>query len=57
MLSLAKVRSPEATQTAFNEFFVWGLYLRGSAGLLAFVALLWALSVPYHADKRPWIAG
>ncbi len=52
MLGLAKSQPAAATQTSFNEFFVWGLYLRGSADLLAFVSLVWGLSVPYHVDKR-----
>jgi len=29
---------------AFDEFFVWGLYLRGAADTLAFIALVWALA-------------
>ena len=52
MLSLAKSQPDAATQTAFDEFYVWGLYVRGSADLLAFVALVWALSIPHHEGKR-----
>lgn len=52
MLGLTKSQPGEAMQTAFDQFFLWGLYLRGSADLLAFVAMVWALSVPYQVDKR-----
>jgi hypothetical protein len=38
-----------AIAASFNEFFVWGLYLRGAADTLAFVALVWALAIPYRA--------
>ncbi len=44
MLNLATPQSASADQRAFDEFFLWGLYLRGSADTLAFVALIWALS-------------
>jgi hypothetical protein len=49
MLSLAKPQSADAVQRAFDEFFVWGLYLRGTADTLAFAALLWALSDLHRA--------
>jgi hypothetical protein len=51
MLGLAASQSPAAGQRAFDEFFVWGLYLRGSADTLAFFALVWALSNLYSVDK------
>ena len=53
MLGLAGSQPAVAVETAFGEFFLWGLYVRGSVDVLAFAALVWALSVPYHVDKRP----
>jgi hypothetical protein len=47
MLGLSESQSTVAIQTSLNEFFMWGLYLRGSADILAFVALVWALCVAY----------
>lgn len=44
MLGLASSRSPAAVDRAFDEFFLWGLNLRGVADTLAFAALVWALS-------------
>jgi F0F1-type ATP synthase membrane subunit c/vacuolar-type H+-ATPase subunit K len=44
MLSLASQKSSAEIERAFNEFFVWGLYLRGFVDTLAFIALVWALS-------------
>jgi hypothetical protein len=44
MLSLGVPQTATAEQRAFDEFFVWGLYLRGAVDTLAFVALLWALA-------------
>jgi hypothetical protein len=44
MLGLATPQPAAAAQRAFDEFFVWGLYLRGAADTLAFAALLWAFS-------------
>lgn len=44
MLSLASPQNAAAIERAFNEFFVWGLYLRGFVDTLAFIALVWALS-------------
>jgi hypothetical protein len=43
MLSLAASQSPAAVQRAFDEFYFWGLYLRGFVDVLAFAALVWAL--------------
>jgi hypothetical protein len=53
MLGLSEPQSAMAIQTAFDGFFTWGLYLRGSANILAFVALVWALSAPCRADAQP----
>jgi len=44
MLSLASLKNGAEIERAFNEFFVWGLYLRGFVDTLAFFALVWALS-------------
>ena len=44
MLGLAASQSPAAVERAFNEFYFWGLYLRGFVDVLAFAALVWALS-------------
>jgi hypothetical protein len=43
MLALDKPLAADAEQRAFTEFFFWGLYLRGVADLLAFLAAVWAL--------------
>jgi hypothetical protein len=51
MLGLLKPQSAVTIQTAFDEFFMWGLYLRGAVDVLAFVALVWALSAAC-ADAR-----
>lgn len=44
MLSLRAVQSPAALLRAFDDFFLWGIYLRGAVDVLAFAAALWALS-------------
>jgi hypothetical protein len=44
MLGLAAPASAADAQRAFDQFFVWGLYLRGFVDVLAFVALVWATS-------------
>jgi len=44
MLSLARAQPDVAIQHAFDEFFLWGLYFRGTADTLAFVAQVWALA-------------
>ena len=44
MLGLADAQSPAAIQDAFHDFFLWGLYVRGVADILAFVAVLWAMA-------------
>jgi hypothetical protein len=51
MLGLAKAQSTAGTQTAFDEFVFWGLYLRGSVDTLAFAALVWALADAYRMSK------
>jgi hypothetical protein len=38
MLSLRSPQSVHASQRAFEGFFFWGLYLRGAADSLAFLA-------------------
>jgi len=43
MLGLAS-QSGAAVERSFNEFYFWGLYLRGFVDVLAFAALVWALS-------------
>ena len=48
MLGLAAPQSPSATQHAFDEFFLWGLYVRGTAILLTFIAVTYALAGPYQ---------
>jgi hypothetical protein len=48
MLGLTATQSHADMQRAFEDFFLWGLYVRGSADLLAFVALVWALSTLDH---------
>ena len=44
MLGLRSQQDGASIERAFNEFFVWGLYVRGAVDTLAFVALVWALS-------------
>ena len=44
MLGLAEPHSAAAIQHAFEDFFFWGLYLRGLADMLAFVVLVVALA-------------
>ena len=44
MLGLAEPQSAAAIQHAFEDFFFWGLYLRGLADMLAFVVLVVALA-------------
>jgi hypothetical protein len=52
MLSLAVPQSADAVLRAFDEFFVWGLYLRGAADTLAFAALVCALASLYRVQSR-----
>ncbi|RWD64191.1 MAG: hypothetical protein EOS36_10660 [Mesorhizobium sp.] len=44
MLSLATYQPPTVLLHAFDDFFLWGIYLRGIIDVLAFVAAVWALS-------------
>jgi hypothetical protein len=44
MLGLASPQPAAAVQFAFDEFFFWGLYLRGAADIAAFVASICALA-------------
>jgi len=53
MLGLAGPRPDAVIRTAFDEFYLWGLQVRGAADLLAFLALVGALSVPCDADRPP----
>jgi hypothetical protein len=40
-----------ALQDAFDEFTLWGIYIRGALGVLALLASLWALAV-YSRDPE-----
>jgi hypothetical protein len=51
MLSLAAVQSPTVLLHAFDDFFLWGIYLRGAVDVLAFVAAVWALAAT-HGSKQ-----
>jgi hypothetical protein len=53
MLGLASAQTTTDLQRAFDEFFVWGLYLRGAVDTLAFVALVWALAGPTRRTSWP----
>jgi hypothetical protein len=44
MLGLAAPQSPSATQHAFDEFFLWGLYVRGTTVVLTFIAVTCSLA-------------
>jgi hypothetical protein len=44
MLGLATPQSPSTTQHAFDEFFLWGLYVRGTTILLTFIAVTCSLA-------------
>jgi len=44
MLSLRAAEPPAALQHAFDDFVLWGRYLRRTVDVLAFVAAVWALS-------------
>ncbi len=44
MLGLAAPRSLSVTQQAFDEFFLWGLYIRGTTLVLTFIAVTCALA-------------
>ena len=51
MLGLSSSLSAADVQRAFGEFFFWGLYLRGAADSLAFMASVWALANSHHLAK------
>jgi hypothetical protein len=44
MLGLAALQSPSAAQHAFDDFFLWGLYLRGTTIVLTFIAVTSSLA-------------
>ena len=44
MLALGAPQSDAALKNAFDQFYWWGLYLRGSVDTLVFLANVWALS-------------
>jgi hypothetical protein len=48
MLGLSSPLSAQEAQRAFDEFFFWGLYLRGAADLLAFAGGVWALASSHN---------
>jgi hypothetical protein len=43
VLSLRATEPAASVQQAFNDFFFWGLYMRGAVDVLTFVAVVWAL--------------
>jgi hypothetical protein len=43
MLSLRAVQPPADLLRAFDDFFLWGIYLRGVVDVLTFAAAVWAL--------------
>ncbi|MGH8337289.1 MAG: hypothetical protein ACRETL_10835, partial [Gammaproteobacteria bacterium] len=51
MLSLRTGASPAALRRAFDDFFLWGLYLRGAVNVLAFGASVWALSAVCGSNR------
>ena len=48
MLGLAVPQSSSATQHAFDEFFLWGLYVRGTTIMLTFIAVTCSLAGLYQ---------
>jgi hypothetical protein len=48
MLALTAPQSSSATQHAFDEFFLWGLYVRGTTILLMFIAVTCSLAGLYQ---------
>jgi hypothetical protein len=52
MLGLPSAQSSVAVRRAFDEFFLWGLHIRGLADVLAFAALVWALANLNREGKR-----
>jgi hypothetical protein len=51
MLSLRAAESPAPLQRAFEDFFLWGIYLRGTIDVLTFVAAIWALTAMCGANR------
>jgi hypothetical protein len=49
MLGLAAPQSSSATQHAFDEFFLWGAYVRGITIVLTFIAVTCSLA---YLDQR-----
>ena len=44
MLGLAAPQSPSVTQQVFDEFFLWGLYIRGTTIVFTFIAVTCSLA-------------
>jgi hypothetical protein len=44
MLGLSAPQSTDALSQVFDDFYFWGLYLRGATDLLAFLAQIWAFA-------------
>jgi hypothetical protein len=57
MLSLKTAEPAEDLQRAFDDFFLWGLYLRGAIDVLAFAAATWALSAACDSDPSKTTRG
>jgi hypothetical protein len=57
MLSLGAAQPPAAVQPAFEDFFLWGIYLRGVVDVLAFVATVWALAAMCRSSELEARAG
>jgi hypothetical protein len=53
MLGLAAPQSFSATQRAFDEFFLWGLYVRGTYDYIEFVAVTCALAGLDQRQDKP----
>ncbi len=53
MLSLAQPQPARSFQQAFDDFFLWGLYLRGTADMLAFISLICGLVWTVRTDDPP----
>jgi hypothetical protein len=49
---LRAAEPPAAVLRAFDDFFLWGIYLRGSVDVLAFVAAVWALSTTITRSNK-----
>jgi len=51
MLGLNSALPSAEVQRSFDQFFFWGLYLRGAADGLAFIAGVCALAHSHHIAK------